>query len=144
MQFSEQCKRSLCPNKNEVPWSRWSFKNNLNCGLMAKQFLIDLPSSPRIQAQNEMNLCAVLWGAKTLSFHQLTKVGEAIHRKSTCQDHKMNTHLVSAFGSSPALVRPGSIVPAIDSIPSLPPLSLFPAILQTIFQIVVFLFTTLQ
>lgn len=27
---------------------------------MDKQFLIDLPSSPRIQAQNEMNLCAVL------------------------------------------------------------------------------------
>ena len=27
---------------------------------MDKQFLIDLLSSPRIQAQNEMNLCAVL------------------------------------------------------------------------------------
>lgn len=64
---------------------------------MDKQFLTDLPSRPKIQAHNEMNICAVLWGAKTFTFSSVDKGGKAILRKSIRQDHKMNTQLVSVY-----------------------------------------------
>ena len=86
--------------------------------------------------------CKVL---RLLSFHQFTKVEKPYLENPHARTIKwIHTWSLCKIGSSPAWLWPGSIVPAIDSVESLPLLSLLPAILQMIFQIVVFLFTTLQ
>lgn len=144
MQFSEQCKDHCAPTK----WSPQGQDDPLRItGIVAwmdKQFLIDLPSSPRIQAQNEMNLCAVLWGAKTFKFSSVDKGGEAIHRKSTCQTIKW-THtwsLCNWLQSSLGWARFYSPCHRLHSKPSTAvSVSSHPS---NDFPIVVFLFTTLQ